>query len=62
MEEWGQMIDHALKPDGEHIDVTEENVHEYVELYIDYIFHRSCEQQLRSFKKGFYRVVDEPLI
>lgn len=32
------MIDYPLKPDGENIDVTEENVHEYVELYINYIF------------------------
>jgi hypothetical protein len=37
------MVDHELTPGGEHIDVTEENVHEYVELYVDYILHKSCE-------------------
>lgn len=62
MEEWGQTIDHPLKPDGEYIDVTEENVHEYVELYIDYVFNKSCANFIRSFKKGLYRVVDEALI
>ena len=38
VDEWGAKTDVPLKPEGEHFDVTEENVHEYVDLYIDFLF------------------------
>jgi ubiquitin-protein ligase E3 A len=42
--------------------VTKENKEEYVELYVDYIFTKQCEQQIRSFQKGFFRCCDEDII
>ena len=42
--------------------VSESNKEEYVDLYIDYIFSKQCESQVRSFQKGFYRVGEEELI
>ncbi len=42
--------------------VNEGNREEYVDLYIDYIFSKQCEGQLRSLQKGFYKVCDEDLI
>ena len=51
-----------LKPNGAEIFVTKENRDEYIELYLDYIFNKQCENQFRSFRKGFYRVCDEEII
>jgi E3 ubiquitin-protein ligase HERC4 len=61
-EQWGMKQDYELKHGGVDIMVTEQNKEEYVDLYIDYIFNKSCENQLRSFQKGFYKVCDEDLI
>jgi ubiquitin-protein ligase E3 A len=33
-----------------------------VKLYVHYTFVKQCEDKLRSFKKGFYRVCDEDLM
>lgn len=35
--------DYELKPGGADIMVNEENREEYVELYVDYIFSKQCE-------------------
>jgi hypothetical protein len=51
-----------LKAGGANIPVTKANCHEYVDLYIDYVFNKSCEHQLNSFQKGFYRVFDRDLM
>jgi ubiquitin-protein ligase E3 A len=42
--------------------VTEQNVEEYVKLYVHYTFIKQCEDKLRSFKRGFYKVCDEDLM
>ena len=38
--------------------VSKENRDEYIELYLDYIFNKQCEDKFRSFRKGFFRVCD----
>jgi hypothetical protein len=43
------MIDIELKEGGSNVYVTKQNKEEYVELYVDYIFTKSCADQIRSF-------------
>jgi ubiquitin-protein ligase E3 A len=51
-----------LKPNGANIIVNKDNRREFVELYVDFIFKKSCAGQLASFKKGFNRMVDLPVL
>jgi hypothetical protein len=62
VENWGEKVEHELKPGGYDIMVNESNREEYVELYIQYIFKKQCENQLRSFQKGFYKVCNQELM
>jgi hypothetical protein len=62
VENFGETVDVELKQGGADVYVTEENAEEYVQLFIEYTFVRQCESQLRSFKKGFYRVCEENLM
>lgn len=45
-----------LKPGGASIPVTQSNKHEYINLYIDWLFDKSVIKQFESFKKGFYKL------
>eukprot|EP00826_Nyctotherus_ovalis_P015080 TRINITY_DN1424_c0_g1_i14.p1 TRINITY_DN1424_c0_g1~~TRINITY_DN1424_c0_g1_i14.p1 ORF type:complete len:288 (-),score=79.02 TRINITY_DN1424_c0_g1_i14:182-1045(-) len=45
-----------LVPGGASIDVTQENKHEYVEKYLDWLFNSSVESFFEAFKKGFYKL------
>ena len=47
-----------LKPGGASIMVTQSNKQEFVELYIDYVFNKSCEKQFQAFSAGFRRVIN----
>jgi ubiquitin-protein ligase E3 A len=62
VENFGEKVDFELKPNGGEIFVTEQNREEYVRLYIQYTFVKQCEDKLRAFKRGFYRVCDETLM
>ncbi|XP_052871929.1 probable E3 ubiquitin-protein ligase HERC4 isoform X2 [Anopheles cruzii] len=55
-EYFGEMQTIALKQGGEQIRVTQENKHEFVQLYIDYVFNKSVEKSFRQFLAGFMRV------
>lgn len=45
-----------LKDDGENIDLTNENKHEYVNLYIDFLLNKSIYNQFKAFYHGFHNV------
>ncbi|XP_055679804.1 probable E3 ubiquitin-protein ligase HERC4 isoform X2 [Lutzomyia longipalpis] len=45
-----------LKPNGRNIGVTQENKEEFVNLYIDYVFNRSCKTHFEGFDMGFQKV------
>uniref|UniRef100_A0A1L8DT79 Putative hect e3 ubiquitin ligase n=1 Tax=Nyssomyia neivai TaxID=330878 RepID=A0A1L8DT79_9DIPT len=45
-----------LKPDGRNIFVTQESKQEFVDLYIDWIFNRSCKSHFDGFDLGFQKV------
>lgn len=48
-EQYGETFTRELKPNGSDILVSKENKEEYVELYLDYIFNKSCENQFKFF-------------
>lgn len=56
---FGNTLDHELKPNGGDIFVTQDNKHEFVELYTDFLLNSSIEKQFRAFRKGFQMVTDE---
>lgn len=62
VENFGHKIDVELKPNGSEIFVNEENRQEYVDLYVHYTFVQQCDEKLKAFKRGFYRVCDETLM
>ena len=50
---WGAKVQEELKEGGKDVDVTNENKHEYVDLYLDFMLNKSVEKWFNSFKKGF---------
>lgn len=56
---FGDAIYHELKPDGDKIFVNQENKHDFVELYADFLLNKNIEKQFKAFKKGFQMVTDE---
>ncbi|XP_061744496.1 ubiquitin-protein ligase E3A [Nerophis ophidion] len=56
---FGSPVLYDLKEEGDHIPVSKENRHEFVQLYADYILNKSVETQFRAFKKGFLMVTSE---
>lgn len=54
---FGELIKHDLKANGCEIPVTNDNRQEFVELYLDWLFNKSVENQFHYFKKGFEKVV-----
>jgi hypothetical protein len=44
-----------LKPNGANIPVTNENRHEFVDLYVEYVLEKSIAKQFGAFYKGFHR-------
>src|SRR5210317_806585 len=51
-----------LVPDGESIDVTEENLPEYIEACLKYRMLGRYEAQLNELLLGFFDVIPEPLL
>ena len=62
VENFGAHVDVDLKEGGALIYVNEQNREEYVNLYVQYTFVKQCEDKLRAFKRGFYKVCDEALM
>lgn len=56
---FGSPLKHCLKKDGDRIIVNQNNKHEFVELYADFLLSQSIEKQFKAFKKGFQMVTDE---
>ncbi|CAF0899632.1 unnamed protein product [Brachionus calyciflorus] len=53
---YDQNINIELIPGGSNIPVTKDNVKQYVNAYIDYIFNKSVEKPFQAFNIGFHRV------
>lgn len=54
----GTNITVELKPGGSNIDVTNDNIDEYISLYCDYYMNKSIEGPYRQFEAGFKQVVE----
>jgi hypothetical protein len=55
-EEFGAVKNIPLKLGGSNIPVTQDNKSEFVDLYVSYVFHASCNKPFEAFKQGFQRV------
>jgi len=62
VDNFGAQEEVEIVPNGSKIMVTEKNVRQFVRLYIDFEFKKQCESQLASFKKGFERTIDLPVL
>jgi E3 ubiquitin-protein ligase NEDD4 len=58
-EEFGVTKQIELKENGQEIEVTNDNKHEYVALTVQWRVTRGAEQQMNSFLKGFHEFVPE---
>ncbi|CAF1039515.1 unnamed protein product [Rotaria sordida] len=57
-EHYGERRRIELKPGGSLIMVNQKNKQEFVDLYIDYVFNKSCEKQFQAYSAGFRRVIN----
>lgn len=57
-EYFGEKVAYNLRPNGHDIQVTYDNRHEFVELYVKYILDTSIRKQFKAFFKGFNKVCD----
>ncbi|XP_066534384.1 E3 ubiquitin-protein ligase HERC2-like [Hoplias malabaricus] len=49
------LLGKELIPNGREITVTKVNRQKYVDLYVDFVFNKSVENQFREFARGFSR-------
>ena len=61
-DKFGEMVTVELKPGGEHIDVTNENKHEYVDCMVEWRIIKRVEEQFRAFISGFSELIPLDLI
>lgn len=61
-DKFGEMITVELKPNGENIEVTDENKREYVERMIEWRIVTRVEEQFRAFISGFSELIPLDLI
>ena len=57
-----EIVTRELVPGGKDKAITMENRAEFVRLRIEYEFKVQCASQINSFKKGFDRLVDKPVL
>jgi len=55
-EVWGDIQTHDLIEGGGDIPVTNDNVHDYIQKYVEWTLQGSVQKQYEAFKKGFMRV------
>ncbi|CAF2053648.1 unnamed protein product [Rotaria magnacalcarata] len=53
----GDLREHELKPGGQHIQVTDENKQEYIEMVINYRFVQRIATQMNALKLGFQDIL-----
>ncbi|XP_046384867.1 probable E3 ubiquitin-protein ligase HECTD2 [Ischnura elegans] len=58
LEEYGEVRTYDIKEGGADTPVTNENRHEYVALYLDWILNSAIYHQFRAFYHGFHSVCD----
>jgi len=61
-DQFGQMKNHELKPNGSNIEVNNKNKLEYIELIIQWRFVNRVYPQMKSFLEGFNELIPLTLI
>ncbi|KAJ3194084.1 hypothetical protein HK101_003549 [Irineochytrium annulatum] len=61
-EVFGEIVTVDLKPDGQNIDVNDENKKEYVDLITEWRINKRVEEQFRAFQQGFNEIIPQDLI
>ncbi|GAB5587048.1 hypothetical protein Unana1_01948 [Umbelopsis nana] len=59
---FGEVVTLDLIPDGQNIEVTEENKKEYVNLITEWRISKRVEEQFKAFKEGFNQLIPQDLI
>ncbi|KAG1065748.1 hypothetical protein G6F41_009017 [Rhizopus arrhizus] len=59
---FGEVVTVDLIPNGQNIEVTEENKKEYVNLITEWRIHRRVEEQFKAFKEGFNQLIPQELV
>lgn len=59
---FGETVTIDLKPDGQHIEVTNDNKKEYVQLIVEWRIQRRVEDQFKAFLSGFNELIPQELI
>lgn len=54
VDQFGEPITHELCPNGENIDVTNENCDDYIAAYVNFILNTSIRRQFEAFARGFH--------
>ncbi|XP_062992156.1 uncharacterized protein LOC134405027 [Elgaria multicarinata webbii] len=47
---------------GRSITVNNKNKKDFVNRYVDYVFNKSVDEVFKEFRRGFYKVLDEPVV
>merc|ERR1711892_240749 len=59
---FGEVNEHELVANGASVNVTKENVHQYVDQYADFLLNKSIQKSFHAFHRGFELVThDSPL-
>ena len=61
-ERFGEKVTVDLKPDGQNIEVTNENKKEYVELITEWRIQKRVEEQFNAFVTGFHELIPADLV
>ncbi|RCH91285.1 E3 ubiquitin-protein ligase pub1, partial [Rhizopus stolonifer] len=59
---FGEVVTVDLIPNGQNIEVTEENKKEYVNLITEWRIHKRVEEQFKAFKEGFNQLIPQDLV
>ncbi|KAI8882360.1 E3 ubiquitin-protein ligase RSP5 [Backusella circina FSU 941] len=59
---FGEVVTVDLIPNGQQIEVTEENKKEYVNLITEWRIHKRVEEQFKAFKEGFNQLIPQDLV
>jgi len=62
VEQFGEIVEVELFEGGKQVFVNRNNREKFVRMFIEYNFQVQCAGQLKSFKKGFERMVDKEVI
>ncbi|XP_059155940.1 E3 ubiquitin-protein ligase NEDD4-like isoform X2 [Physella acuta] len=61
-DQFGEIKEKDLKPNGRNIPVTNENKHEYINCVIKWRFSARVDSQMKAFMKGFNALIPQDLL